>query len=140
MTATSSLKKEAHAPGAIVKISAAAPPMPALMSAPVHAIRRARGICPHRHSLRPSAGHRRKCRNTEAEAKNRRELDDILQIHVRSKDGEMVPMRSIANLRFVVGPQVITRYNSQHDRGLFNSDAVYCLSKLARAGFPIDLK
>jgi multidrug efflux pump subunit AcrB len=51
--------------------------------------------------------------NIEGEAKNRRELDDIWQIHVRSKDGEMVPMRSIANLRFVVGPQVITRYNNR---------------------------
>jgi multidrug efflux pump subunit AcrB len=51
--------------------------------------------------------------NIQSEAKNRRELDDLLQIHVRSKDGEMVPMRSIANLRFVVGPQVITRYNNR---------------------------
>jgi multidrug efflux pump subunit AcrB len=61
--------------------------------------------------------------NIEGEAKNRRELDDIWQIHVRSKDGEMVPMRSIANLRFVVGPQVITRYNNRRSITINGSPA-----------------
>jgi hydrophobe/amphiphile efflux-1 (HAE1) family protein len=50
--------------------------------------------------------------NIEGEAANRRDISDIWQIYVRNKAGEMVPMRSIANLRFVVGPQVITRYNN----------------------------
>jgi hydrophobic/amphiphilic exporter-1 (mainly G- bacteria), HAE1 family len=50
--------------------------------------------------------------NIEAEAANRREIDNIWQIQVRNQTGEMVPMRSIADLRFVVGPQVITRYNN----------------------------
>jgi hydrophobe/amphiphile efflux-1 (HAE1) family protein len=50
--------------------------------------------------------------NIEGEAADRRDISDIWQIYVRNKAGEMVPMRSIANLRFVVGPQVITRYNN----------------------------
>jgi hydrophobe/amphiphile efflux-1 (HAE1) family protein len=50
--------------------------------------------------------------NIEGEANDRREIDDIWQIHVRNKAGEMVPMRSIADLRYIVGPQVITRYNN----------------------------
>jgi len=50
--------------------------------------------------------------NIEGEAAGRRQIADIWQIHVRNKSGEMVPMRSIAELRFVVGPQVITRYNN----------------------------
>ncbi|HEY2528700.1 MAG TPA: multidrug efflux RND transporter permease subunit [Xanthobacteraceae bacterium] len=50
--------------------------------------------------------------NIEGEANDRRQIDDIWQIHVRNRNGEMVPMRSIANLRYVVGPQVITRYNN----------------------------
>ena len=50
--------------------------------------------------------------NIEGEAANRREIENIWQINVRNKAGEMVPMRSIAELRFVVGPQVITRYNN----------------------------
>jgi hydrophobe/amphiphile efflux-1 (HAE1) family protein len=50
--------------------------------------------------------------NIEGEAAGRREIENIWQIHIRNKSGEMVPMRSIAQLRFVVGPQVITRYNN----------------------------
>jgi multidrug efflux pump subunit AcrB len=50
--------------------------------------------------------------NIEGEAADRRTIDNIWQIHVRNKTGEMVPMRSIAELRYVVGPQVITRYNN----------------------------
>src|SRR6266403_2192361 len=61
--------------------------------------------------------------NIAGEAKNRRDLDDIWQIHVRSKNGEMVPMRSIANIRFVVGPQVITRYNNRRSITINGSPA-----------------
>ncbi|MGH7088399.1 MAG: efflux RND transporter permease subunit, partial [Stellaceae bacterium] len=50
--------------------------------------------------------------NVEGEAQDRREFSDIWQINVRNKTGQMVPMRSIANLRIVTGPQVITRYNN----------------------------
>jgi hydrophobe/amphiphile efflux-1 (HAE1) family protein len=50
--------------------------------------------------------------NIEGEAANRRDIEDIWQINVRNRMGEMVPLRSIAELRFVVGPQVITRYNN----------------------------
>jgi multidrug efflux pump subunit AcrB len=50
--------------------------------------------------------------NIEGEAADRRSISDIWQIHVRNRSGEMVPMRSIAELRYVVGPQVITRYNN----------------------------
>jgi hydrophobe/amphiphile efflux-1 (HAE1) family protein len=50
--------------------------------------------------------------NIEGEAADRRDISDIWQIHVRNKVGEMVPMRSIADLRVVLGPQVITRYNN----------------------------
>jgi hydrophobe/amphiphile efflux-1 (HAE1) family protein len=50
--------------------------------------------------------------NLEGEAADRRDISAIWLIHVRNKAGEMVPMRSIADLRYVVGPQVITRYNN----------------------------
>src|SRR5262249_44656822 len=50
--------------------------------------------------------------NIQGESDDRRRIDDIWQIQVRNKAGEMVPMRSIADVRYVVGPQVITRYNN----------------------------
>ncbi len=50
--------------------------------------------------------------NIEGEAGDRRNIADIWRIYVRNKAGEMVPMRSIAQVRYVTGPQVITRYNN----------------------------
>jgi multidrug efflux pump subunit AcrB len=50
--------------------------------------------------------------NIQGEANDRRRIEDIFQIQIRNRQGEMVPLRSIAELRFVVGPQVITRYNN----------------------------
>jgi hydrophobe/amphiphile efflux-1 (HAE1) family protein len=61
--------------------------------------------------------------NIEGEARNRRDFEDIWKIHVRSRNGEMVPMHSIADLRFVVGPQVITRYNNRRSITINGSPA-----------------
>ncbi len=50
--------------------------------------------------------------NIEGEAHDRRDFSDITQINVRNKNGDMVPMRAIAELKTITGPQVITRYNN----------------------------
>src|SRR6202041_104859 len=50
--------------------------------------------------------------NVQGEASNRGDISDIWQIYVRNVTGQMVPMRSIASLKIVTGPQVITRYNN----------------------------
>ena len=50
--------------------------------------------------------------NIEGEAKDRREISSIWQIYVKNKQGQEVPLRSLASLRIVQGPQVITRYNN----------------------------
>ena len=50
--------------------------------------------------------------NIEGEARNRGDVSDIWQIYVKNKNGGEVPLRSLANLRVVQGPQVITRYNN----------------------------
>ena len=50
--------------------------------------------------------------NLEGEARDRADLSDIWKIYVRNRAGTMVPVRSIADLRIIVGPQVITRYNN----------------------------
>ena len=48
----------------------------------------------------------------QGEAANRKDIPDIWQIYVRGAKGQMVPMGSIASVRVVQGPQVITRYNN----------------------------
>jgi multidrug efflux pump len=50
--------------------------------------------------------------NIEGEAADRRDISALWQIYVRNKFGNAVPLRSIAEARVVVGPQVITRYNN----------------------------
>jgi multidrug efflux pump subunit AcrB len=50
--------------------------------------------------------------NVQGEASNRADISDIWQIYVRNSAGEMVPIRSIAGIKIVTGPQVITRYNN----------------------------
>jgi hydrophobe/amphiphile efflux-1 (HAE1) family protein len=50
--------------------------------------------------------------NIEGEAYDRSDVPAIFKIFVRNKTGDMVPLRSIADLRIVTGPQVISRYNN----------------------------
>ncbi|UDL93003.1 multidrug efflux RND transporter permease subunit [Lichenihabitans sp. PAMC28606] len=50
--------------------------------------------------------------NIEGEAKDRRDIESIWQLYVKNKQGADVPLRSLASLRVVQGPQVITRYNN----------------------------
>ncbi|MDY0873603.1 efflux RND transporter permease subunit [Dongia rigui] len=48
----------------------------------------------------------------QAEALDRSRVDDIYRINVRNKDGKMVPLRSLLEVRVVTGPPGIIRYNN----------------------------
>ncbi len=48
----------------------------------------------------------------QAEASDRSNINDIYRINVRSKDGAMIPLRSLAEVRVVVGPPALIRYNN----------------------------
>ena len=50
--------------------------------------------------------------NLQAEAADRRDVSALWRIFIRTAKGEMVPLQSIASVRTVTGPQVITRYNN----------------------------
>jgi hydrophobic/amphiphilic exporter-1 (mainly G- bacteria), HAE1 family len=50
--------------------------------------------------------------NVEGEAADRSDVSSLWRIYIRNKYGNDVPLRSIANARVIVGPQVITRYNN----------------------------
>jgi multidrug efflux pump subunit AcrB len=71
--------------------------------------------------------------NIEGEASDRQQIDDIWQIHVRNSAGEMVPMQSIADIRYVVGPQAITRYNNYRSITINGSPAAGSSSGAALA-------
>ena len=50
--------------------------------------------------------------NVQAETPYRKKVDDIYQVYVKNSKNEMVPMRALADVRLVLGPQMVTRYNN----------------------------
>ncbi len=50
--------------------------------------------------------------NIQGEAVDRDEIPDIYRINVRNNKGDMVPLRSVADARMIIGPQWLQRYNN----------------------------
>jgi hydrophobe/amphiphile efflux-1 (HAE1) family protein len=61
--------------------------------------------------------------NVQGEPESRRSVDDILRIFVRSPGGEMVPMRSVAEVSVVEAPQAIPRFNNYRAAAVLGSGA-----------------
>src|ERR1700758_4539618 len=82
--------------------------------------------------------------NVEGEAGNRGDIPEIWQIYVRNATGDMVPIRSIASLRIVTGPQVITRYNNYRSvtinggpaAGVSSGTAIAAMEQLSKSTLP----
>jgi hydrophobe/amphiphile efflux-1 (HAE1) family protein len=49
----------------------------------------------------------------QAEAADRASVDDIYRINVRNVEGKMIPLRSLVEVRLVVGPPAVIRYNNR---------------------------
>ncbi len=49
----------------------------------------------------------------QAEAADRSTVDDIYRLNVRNEAGELIPLRSIIEVRVVQGPQALIRYNNR---------------------------
>jgi hydrophobe/amphiphile efflux-1 (HAE1) family protein len=82
--------------------------------------------------------------NVQGDASDRRDIPDIWQIYVRNTGGEMVPIRSIASLRIVTGPQVLTRYNNYRSvtvngspaAGVSSGTAIATMADLSKTTLP----
>ncbi|MDH5203282.1 MAG: multidrug efflux RND transporter permease subunit, partial [Nitrospirota bacterium] len=48
----------------------------------------------------------------QAEPKYRSKPEDIEQVYVRSRDNKMVPLKSVVTMRYVTGPDLVTRFNN----------------------------
>jgi multidrug efflux pump subunit AcrB len=80
----------------------------------------------------------------QGEAADRGDIPDIWQIYVRNSTGQMVPIRSIASLRIVTGPQVITRYNNYRSvtvnggpaAGVSSGTAIAAMAELSKSTLP----
>jgi len=49
----------------------------------------------------------------QADGADRASVDDIYRINVRSRAGDMIPLRSFVEAKVVVGPQALIRYNNR---------------------------
>jgi hydrophobe/amphiphile efflux-1 (HAE1) family protein len=82
--------------------------------------------------------------NIQGEAFDRADVSDIFRIHVRNNTGEMVPLRSLARVRMVTGPQVITRYNNYRSvtvngspaPGVSSGTAIAAMAEISNAVLP----
>ncbi|MBX9596666.1 MAG: multidrug efflux RND transporter permease subunit [Roseomonas sp.] len=82
--------------------------------------------------------------NIQAEATDRDDIPDIWRIHVRNAAGEMVPLRSVADIRVVLGPQTISRYNNVRSvsingsprPGVSSGDALLAMEQLSDRVLP----
>ena len=50
--------------------------------------------------------------NIQGEAADRVDTNALLRVFIRSRAGQMVPLRALAEVRTVLGPQTISRYNN----------------------------
>jgi hydrophobe/amphiphile efflux-1 (HAE1) family protein len=82
--------------------------------------------------------------NLQAEQEDRDSIDDIYRIHVRNLNGDMVPLRSFAEVRTIVGPQAIVRYNNYRSvtingspaPGVSSGQALAAMARLSDATLP----
>jgi len=61
--------------------------------------------------------------NIQGEAIDRNDIPAVWRIFVRNNRGTMVPLRSIAEARVVLGPQTISRYNNNRAIGILGAPA-----------------
>src|SRR6202453_1634933 len=80
----------------------------------------------------------------QAEAADRSDLSSIDKIYLRDKTGDMVPLRSVATSRFVLGPQVISRFNNYRAvtvnggprAGVSSGDALNAMAEISERTLP----
>ena len=82
--------------------------------------------------------------NLQGEAKDRSDISDIFRIFIRNKQGAMVPLRSIADIRIQLGPQTISRFNNYRSitvnggprPGVSSGDAIAAMTALSKTVLP----
>jgi hydrophobe/amphiphile efflux-1 (HAE1) family protein len=82
--------------------------------------------------------------NIQGEALDRTDIPAIWKMFIRNNRGTMVPLRSIAQQRIVLGPQVISRYDNYRSitinggpaPGVSSGDALAAMAQVSRATLP----
>ena len=82
----------------------------------------------------------------QAEPEYRLKPEDLSQLYVRSKNGSMVPLRSVVTTRYVTGPDLVTRFNNfpavkitaNPAPGFSTGQAIAALEEVAAEALPSD--
>jgi hydrophobic/amphiphilic exporter-1 (mainly G- bacteria), HAE1 family len=80
----------------------------------------------------------------QGEAADRSRIDDIYDISVRNKNGEMVSVKAFAEARLILGPQSIIRFNNVRSAtinggpaaGFSSGDAIAAMERVAAQALP----
>ncbi len=80
----------------------------------------------------------------QADPVDRNSIDDIYRINVRNNEGKMIPLRSLLEVKVVVGPPALIRYNNKRSvtvqgnpaAGVSSGQALAAMDKVAAATLP----
>jgi hydrophobe/amphiphile efflux-1 (HAE1) family protein len=80
----------------------------------------------------------------QAEAADRSDLSSLDQIYVRDRTADVVPLRSMASSHFILGPQVISRFNNYRAvtvnggprAGVSSGDALKAMAEISARTLP----
>jgi HAE1 family hydrophobic/amphiphilic exporter-1 len=83
----------------------------------------------------------------QADAQNRRKLDDIANLYVANRAGQMVPLGAVLDIKRVLGTELITRYNlypaasviGQPAPGFSSGQALTAMENVAEANLPMGM-
>ncbi|MCB8879639.1 multidrug efflux RND transporter permease subunit [Acidisoma cellulosilytica] len=82
--------------------------------------------------------------NVQSRSTDRNDFSSLWKIYVRNASGGMVPLRSLATMRVITGPQVITRYNNVRSitidgspgAGVSSSQALAAMAEISEKVLP----
>jgi hydrophobe/amphiphile efflux-1 (HAE1) family protein len=80
----------------------------------------------------------------QAEAADRRSARDVYRVRVRTKEGELIPLRTVAEIRLVTAPSQVIRYNNLRSvtinggpaPGYSSGQAIQAMESLAKRVLP----
>jgi hydrophobe/amphiphile efflux-1 (HAE1) family protein len=80
----------------------------------------------------------------QAQEADRAAIEDLNKLHVRNRDGEMVPVAAVATARYIQGPQSIKRYNNYRSvtitggpaRGVASGEALAAMEEISAETLP----
>ena len=80
----------------------------------------------------------------QAEAADRKSVNDVFRVRIRSSSGELIPLQTVANVELITAPSSIIRYNNLRSvtlngapaAGYSSGDALAAMERLAKSTLP----